>query len=120
MRRTRGTQAVYDETFESIEEISLMAESIYPVFPVLPAALPLDSWRYRYAKRAFDVGCALLMVAVFFIPGLVIAALIWLTSAGSVFYREERIGREGVPFRIWKFRSMRPHGHVRRSMGAHG
>jgi lipopolysaccharide/colanic/teichoic acid biosynthesis glycosyltransferase len=36
-----------------------------------------------------------------------IAAAILLTSRGPVFYREERIGRDGQLFRIWKFRSMR-------------
>lgn len=35
------------------------------------------------------------------------AAAVKLTSPGPVFYRQERIGRDGVPFRIWKFRSMR-------------
>jgi lipopolysaccharide/colanic/teichoic acid biosynthesis glycosyltransferase len=29
-----------------------------------------------------------------------------LTTPGPLFYREERIGRNGVPFRIWKFRTM--------------
>ena len=46
------------------------------------------------------------MIVAFAIPGLLIAVAISLTSKGPVFYREERIGRNGRPFRIWKFRSM--------------
>ena len=36
----------------------------------------------------------------------VIPVLIKLTSRGSVFYRQTRLGKGGRPFRIWKFRSM--------------
>jgi lipopolysaccharide/colanic/teichoic acid biosynthesis glycosyltransferase len=35
-----------------------------------------------------------------------IAAAIKLDTPGTVFYRQERVGRSGVPFRIWKFRTM--------------
>lgn len=71
---------------------------------------PWKSGRYRYAKRAVDIVGASAMFLVSLIPGLLIAAAIYLTSEGSVFYREERIGRDGRLFRIWKFRSMRQAG----------
>lgn len=66
----------------------------------------IQSWRYEYVKRGLDILCAATMLLVFAIPGLLIAAAILLSSEGGVFYREERIGRSGRPFRIWKFRSM--------------
>jgi exopolysaccharide production protein ExoY len=69
---------------------------------------PWESWRYRYAKRAVDVLGASVMLVLTAIPSLIIAAAIWLTSNGPIFYREERIGRNGRMFRIWKFRTMRP------------
>ncbi len=37
---------------------------------------------------------------------LVIAAGIKLSAPGPVFYRATRVGRDGVPFRLYKFRSM--------------
>ena len=37
---------------------------------------------------------------------VIIPILIRLTSRGPVFYRQERLGRNGVPFRVWKFRTM--------------
>jgi lipopolysaccharide/colanic/teichoic acid biosynthesis glycosyltransferase len=67
---------------------------------------PVNSWRYAYVKRVFDILCAAIMLMLFAVPGLLIAAMIKLTSPGSVFYREERIGRGRRPFKIWKFRSM--------------
>lgn len=119
MRRVQG-QVVYNEPFVAVDENSVAAEFIRPAYSLSPVELPLDSWRYRYVKRIFDVVCALLMLVAFAIPGLVIAVLIRLTTRGPVFYREVRIGRDGVPFRIWKFRSMRPHGVAQRHIsGAH-
>src|SRR5687768_7819915 len=57
-------------------------------------------------KRCFDVVVAtagLIALAPMF---LVLAALIKLDSAGPVFFRQERVGRHGRPFRIFKFRTM--------------
>jgi len=77
---------------------------------------PVHSWRYAYVKRVFDIVCAAIMLVLFAVPGLLIAAMIKLTSQGSVFYREVRVGRGGRPFKIWKFRSMCMHaehsGHI--------
>ena len=44
---------------------------------------------------------------------LVIAALVKLTSRGPVFYRQERIGKDGQPFKMLKFRSMDPDADTR-------
>jgi lipopolysaccharide/colanic/teichoic acid biosynthesis glycosyltransferase len=62
------------------------------------------------------IGSAVL-IGVVAVPGLVIAAAIALTSPGPLFYREERIGRNGVPFRIWKFRTMYCSSDQVRQMG---
>jgi exopolysaccharide production protein ExoY len=70
---------------------------------------PVNSWRYEYVKRVFDIVCAAIILVLFAVPGLLIAAAIKLTSQGSVFFREVRIGRGGRPFHIWKFRSMCMH-----------
>ncbi|NTY62232.1 sugar transferase [Mycolicibacterium sphagni] len=60
----------------------------------------------RITKRLMDVAlaaCALLVTA----PALlVIAVAIKLDTRGPVFFRQERTGRGGKPFRIFKFRSM--------------
>ena len=60
----------------------------------------------RIAKRAFDVlisGGALLLL---WLPFLAVALAVRLDSPGPVFFRQERIGLGGRPFRIFKFRSM--------------
>jgi exopolysaccharide biosynthesis polyprenyl glycosylphosphotransferase len=61
---------------------------------------------YVSVKRAMDItiaGIGLLIVAPLF--GL-LAVAIKLDSPGPVFYRPERLGQGGKPFRPWKFRTM--------------
>ena len=57
-------------------------------------------------KRAFDVVAALIGLALFGLPMLVVAAWIRADSPGPVFFRQERVGRHGRVFRIHKFRTM--------------
>jgi exopolysaccharide biosynthesis polyprenyl glycosylphosphotransferase len=60
----------------------------------------------KLLKRAFDLagaGFTLLVLGPFM---LVIAGAIRLDSSGTVFFRQTRVGRDGKPFRIFKFRSM--------------
>jgi exopolysaccharide biosynthesis polyprenyl glycosylphosphotransferase len=57
-------------------------------------------------KRVFDFvfsAAALLLLA---IPFLIIAALIRFSSKGPVFFRDTRIGKDGKPFKFYKFRTM--------------
>jgi len=65
-----------------------------------------DTLAYIAGKRLFDLAVGLL-VFVFVIPIVpLIALMIKLDSPGPVFYRQDRIGRGGRPFRFYKFRSM--------------
>lgn len=59
-------------------------------------------------KRAFDLISAVLGLVLLAPIFLVIAVCITLDSRGPVFYRGVRIGVYGRPFRIFKFRTMRP------------
>lgn len=57
-------------------------------------------------KRPLDVSLCVLAL-VFVVPViLVIALCVVLESRGSVFFSQERVGRLGVPFRLWKIRTM--------------
>lgn len=63
---------------------------------------PWDPW-----KRGFDLAAAVLLLAVLSPLLLVVALLIRLDDGGPALYRQTRPGRDGRPFRIVKFRSMR-------------
>lgn len=57
-------------------------------------------------KRTFDLVSATAGLVVLSPVFLLVAAWIKLDSPGPVFYRQIRVGRYGVPFRIHKFRTM--------------
>ena len=58
------------------------------------------------AKRAFDLLLASLGLVLLAPLLAAIALAIKLDSPGPVFFRQQRVGRRGVPFRIHKFRTM--------------
>ncbi len=62
---------------------------------------------YSFLKRAFDIVCSFFGLVVCFIPMLFIALAIKLTSKGTVFYKQERLGLNGKKFMLVKFRTMR-------------
>ncbi len=60
----------------------------------------------RLFKRTFDLGSALIGLAINGLPMIAIAIWIKLDSPGPVFFRQERVGLHGKVFRIHKFRTM--------------
>ena len=61
---------------------------------------------YPSAKRLFDLLLSFGGLLVFSPLIAIVALLIKMDSPGSVFYRGERVGRFGKPFKIYKFRTM--------------
>jgi lipopolysaccharide/colanic/teichoic acid biosynthesis glycosyltransferase len=58
------------------------------------------------AKRIFDLVCVVPGLIIVLPVWLIVAVLIWLEDRGPVIFTQERVGFHGVPFRMWKFRSM--------------
>ena len=80
----------------------------YDHIPVLNiTAIPLDETKNRILKRSFDIAFSLGVLAVISPFLLLVAMIIKFTSKGPIFFVQERIGKDGVPFNIYKFRSMR-------------
>ncbi|HEV2721632.1 MAG TPA: undecaprenyl-phosphate glucose phosphotransferase [Thermoanaerobaculia bacterium] len=67
---------------------------------------PLEGWS-RFVKRGFDLVVAGVLAIVFSPVMLLIAVAIWIEDRGPIFYRQVRMGLDGKPFEILKFRSMR-------------
>jgi len=57
-------------------------------------------------KRILDIVSALGLFILFFPVWLIIPILIKLDSPGPVFYRHKRVGKDGVDFWLYKFRTM--------------
>jgi lipopolysaccharide/colanic/teichoic acid biosynthesis glycosyltransferase len=62
-------------------------------------------------KRALDLAGSLLLLTVLAPFFVLVAGLIKLDSRGPVLFRQKRIGRDGGPFYIWKFRTMHANVH---------
>ncbi|MFN5032670.1 MAG: sugar transferase [Flavobacteriia bacterium] len=58
-------------------------------------------------KRIFDITLSLILLSIFFPFGLLISVWILIESSGGVFFKQVRIGQKGIPFKMFKFRSMR-------------
>ena len=69
--------------------------------------------RYAARWRVVDVACAAAALTILAPVIAAIAMAVLATSGRPVLFAQERIGRRGVAFRIWKFRTMRPGDGVR-------
>jgi len=81
-------------------------------FPVLERARTRPNSLYRSLRFFLDpvlAGCALLALA----PVLaVLAAVVKCGDRGKILFRQTRIGKNGRPFVMWKFRTMRPNANA--------
>lgn len=62
---------------------------------------------YLITKRVFDIVCSFLGLLILAIPMMIIALIIIIDSPGAPIFKQERLGINGKPFMIYKFRSMR-------------
>ena len=74
-----------------------------PLIEIKQDLLPV--WQ-RVLKRGLDVGAAIGFLLLFWPLYVFTALMVRSSSPGPIFYRQQRIGKNGVPFQIIKFRSM--------------
>ena len=92
------------ELFSIIPE-KIVTES-YSGMPLIDLSEKLNKNINLIFKRCFDLIASILGL-IFLSPLLIlIAVLIKITSNGNILYRQERIGKEGKKFNLYKFRSM--------------
>lgn len=71
-----------------------------------PRAARLAEGLDRFLKRGIDIGASALGLAILAPLLILIGGAVALSSRGPVFFAQTRIGLNGKPFRMWKFRSM--------------
>jgi exopolysaccharide production protein ExoY len=64
-------------------------------------------WTQTAVKRAADVAVATVMLGLLAPVFALVAILIKLTSSGPIFFRQKRLGMNGQPFYLFKFRTMK-------------
>lgn len=74
--------------------------------PLIGLRDPVITGYQSLMKRAFDVVTALFCLVLAAPLFVVIPIAIWLDSRGPIFFRQTRVGENGKPFAMYKFRSM--------------
>lgn len=62
---------------------------------------------YQIIKRAFDLGFSIFCIILLLLPMMILAVLVAVTSSGGPIFSQERLGKNGKSFVIYKFRSMK-------------
>jgi exopolysaccharide biosynthesis polyprenyl glycosylphosphotransferase len=99
---------IHVELSSSLADISAARLTVRPLgrFPVLYIEpVHRRGWRVA-AKRAFDIVVAGLGVIVLAPVLVAVAVAVKLDSRGPVLFKQERVGKEGKVFHVWKFRTM--------------
>ncbi|MEL6676554.1 MAG: sugar transferase [Bacteroidota bacterium] len=91
---------VYDYIVGSVKISHILGAPLIEVFPQI-----MKVWE-RAGKRVFDIVASLLALVLLSPVYLVIAILIRMDSPGPIFFKQQRVGKAGKPFYIYKFRSM--------------
>lgn len=74
--------------------------------PLIHVEYPEFTGRKQLGKRLFDLVCSALLLILLSPLLLVIALCVKFGSPGPVFFRQQRVGLSGAPFKMLKFRSM--------------
>lgn len=75
-------------------------------FTVLTTSIKMATNRQLVIKRVIDICGGLLGLIATIIAFFIFAPIIYIQSPGPIFFSQERVGRNGRRFRIYKFRSM--------------
>ncbi len=112
-----------DEVVESCEKVGIKAEIIpdyIRYFPAQPSVdmiedipiiniryVPLDDGFNKFLKYASDYIISIIAIVITSPIMIITAIAIKLTSRGPIIFKQERIGHNGKPFMMYKFRSMK-------------
>jgi exopolysaccharide biosynthesis polyprenyl glycosylphosphotransferase len=108
LARTLTDSGVHVELTSTLRDIVVQRLTVAGIgqFPTIYVeAVQRDGWR-AHAKRCFDFTVASLGLIALAPALLTVAFIIRGTSPGSVFFRQIRVGKNGVPFELIKFRTM--------------
>ena len=91
-----GDDIMKDESRQDDTAILISKKSIF-----------LNGHVYDFAKRIGDVSLSIILFLLLSPLMCIIAILIKIDSPGPIFFSQERLGKNGAPFLIYKFRSMK-------------
>ncbi len=99
--RIKIVPGIYDYLLGRVRTTHMLGSPLIEINPKLLSNAEI------FFKRAFDISASIFTLIVLTPLFLTLAAIIKMDSKGPIFYRQERIGKGGKPFKIIKFRTMR-------------
>ncbi len=94
-----GITGKQPEGEKEVNELFVDASTTQSAYPKKPLG-------YRVIKRAFDIVFSSAVILIGAIPGAILSVAVAVDTKGTPFYSQERIGRGGKPFKMYKFRTM--------------
>ena len=104
--KAKGVKIMEMPTFFEREYRQVLLESLNPSWMVLGAGFRKDKLSSA-VKRVFDLIASVALLVITWPVMLITALCIYLESGGPVLFRQERVGKDGRNFDLYKFRSMR-------------
>jgi len=120
-----GTPALSSNKMMELLQDCLALETYFKVVPeLLDVTFGIRSYNYEYGiplidlsvepvggwqanlKRIIDIVCAVLGLFFMLLTAPIVAIIELFTDPGPLFYKQERLGRDGKPFMVIKFRTM--------------
>jgi exopolysaccharide biosynthesis polyprenyl glycosylphosphotransferase len=97
-------------TLESFYEAHWRHVPVHSIDPFWPLQMGFQLARnspYHYLKRLFDVALSSVLLVICSPLLVLLTCVVWLTSGRPAIFRQERVGREGEVFTVFKYRTMR-------------
>jgi sugar transferase (PEP-CTERM system associated) len=104
--KLQGIKVTDAANFFERETCQIRVDSLQPSWLVFGGGFD-QSFIRAFMKRGFDLICSTIILTVSFPVMVLTAVLIYLEDRSPIFYSQERVGLDGNPFNVLKFRSMR-------------
>ena len=84
-------------------------------YTVVTTSLNYASFTQLFLKRAMDIAGSLLGCLITLLLIIIVGPLIYISSPGPIFFSQERVGKNGKKFKMYKFRTMYPDAEERKA-----
>ncbi len=95
-----------ENIIDELETVSPQASKRNRIYDVPDIGVLPKKPFYSFFKRLFDIVISILALLILAVPMIIVAIIILCDSKGPAIYKQERLGKDGKPFMLYKFRSM--------------
>ncbi len=95
-----------ENIIDELESVSAQPSKYNRIYDIPDIGILPKRPLYNFFKRLFDIVISVLALLLLAIPMIIIGIIIVCDSKGPAIYKQERLGKNGKPFMLYKFRSM--------------